>query len=93
MPDTIWGDVIRVVDGDTFDVRVTHYSPQNRIRYNNIERVRLASANAPELTGLLGFSAKQQLERRISGKSVRLTVHTRDIYGRLVCDVSVVNHV
>jgi len=91
MADTLWGNVIRVIDGDTFDARVTHYSPQNRSRYNNIERIRLASANAPELTGLFGFSAKQQLEHRISGKFVRLTVHTRDIYGRLVCDVSVVS--
>ena len=88
MADTIWGNVIRVVDGDTFDVQVTHYSPQNRIRYNNTERIRLASVNAPELTSLLGVSAKQQLGRRISGRFVRLTVHTRDIYGRLVCDVS-----
>jgi endonuclease YncB( thermonuclease family) len=88
MVDTLWGDVIRVVDGDTFDVRVTHYNQQNRNRYNNTERIRLASANAPELTSLLGFSAKQQLELRISGKFVHLTVHTRDIYGRLVCDMS-----
>lgn len=89
MADTIWGNVLRVIDGDTFDVQVTHYSPQNQQRYNNTERIRLASGNAPELTSLLGFSAKQQLERRISGKFVRLTVHTRDIYGRLVCDVNV----
>lgn len=88
MADTLWGDVIRVVDGDTFDVRVTHYSRQNQFRYNNIERVRLAWTDAPEIATVGWITATQKLERRFGGKHVRLTVHTRDVYGRLVCDVS-----
>ncbi len=91
MADTLWGDVIRVVDGDTFDVRVTNYSRQNQFPYNTVERVRLASTHAPELTSVSGCTAKQRLANRVWNRRVRLTVYTRDVYGLLVCDVSLAN--
>lgn len=88
MAGVLWGDVAEVIDGDTFDVKVTHYSKQNQREYNNKERVRIASIDAPELPSPLGYTAKQKLERRIGGKHVRLGIQSRDTYGRLVCDVS-----
>jgi endonuclease YncB( thermonuclease family) len=88
MADVIWGDVTNVVDGDTFDVKVTHYQKSNRIEYNDAERIRIAGIDAPELSTAYGMTAKQRLARRIGGKHVRLTVKSRDTYRRLVCDVS-----
>ena len=87
MADVLWGDVTSVVDGDTFDVHVTHYGKTNRTTYSNHERVRIASIDAPELPSPAGYSAKQSLERRIGGKHVRLDIQARDAYHRLVCDV------
>ncbi len=89
MADVIWGDVTQVIDGDTFDVNVTHYSRANAVRYNNRERIRVAGIDAPELHTRLGPRAKHQLERTLLGQHVRLDVQSRDVYGRLICQVSV----
>lgn len=89
MSDVIWGKVTRVVDGDTFDVNVTHYHKANAYQYNDAERIRLAGGNAPELGSLAGAFAKTQLENKISGQTVQLVIQSRDTYHRLVCDVTI----
>lgn len=88
MSDVLWGQVTRVVDGDTFDVNVTHYHKGNAYQYNDAERIRLAGGNAPEMGSLAGMLAKTQLESKISGRNVQLVIHSRDTYHRLVCDVT-----
>lgn len=88
MSDIIWGKVTRVIDGDTFDVNVTHYQKSNTYQYNNNERIRVAGSNAPELGSVAGAIAKTQLASKISGCNVQLVVHSRDTYQRLVCDVT-----
>ena len=40
MPDVIQGPVINIVDGDTFDMKVTHVGKNNKYEYNDEERVR-----------------------------------------------------
>lgn len=91
MYDVIWGDVLNVVDGDTFDLRVTHHAEHNKFRYNNQERIRIAEIDAPELATIAGVRAKQHLERAINGKRVKCDVHSRDTYHRLICAVSKAN--
>lgn len=88
MADVIWGDVTQVIDGDTFDINVTHYSKTNSVRYNDRERIRIADIDAPELRARMGQRAKHQLERTLLGQHVRLEVQARDVYHRLVCEVS-----
>jgi endonuclease YncB( thermonuclease family) len=90
MEDVIWGDVIRIIDGDTFDIKVTHYSRNNRLRYNNFERIRIAEINAPELRCIAGQRAKEHLERVLNSKYIRCEIQSRDVYHRLVCKVTVV---
>jgi len=48
MADTIRGPVINIVDGDTFDMRVTHTGRNNQYQYNNEERIRIANIDAPD---------------------------------------------
>ena len=91
MYDVIWGDVTNVVDGDTFDLRVTHHGTHNKFPYNNQERIRIASIDAPVLPTAPGVRAKHQLELAISGKRVKCEVHSRDTYHRLICGVSKAN--
>lgn len=85
MFDIILGNVVNVVDGDTFDVGVTHILERNKYSYNNRERIRIAGIDAPELSTFLGIRTKLFLEKNILGKNVRLTVQSRDVYGRLIC--------
>ena len=89
MADTIQGRVTNIVDGDTFDMRVTHHGKDNKIKYNPDERIRLAGVNAPEINTPAGKIAKQKLADKISGQEVRCTIRARDTYQRLVADFEI----
>ncbi|MCD6385483.1 hypothetical protein J7M23_06855 [Candidatus Sumerlaeota bacterium] len=88
MSDVIWGDVKNIVDGDTFDLKVTHVGKNNVEKYNNEERIRIEDVNAPEIPSAAGKRSKDALEKKLLGKYVRCDIRARDTYGRLVCKVS-----
>jgi endonuclease YncB( thermonuclease family) len=89
MAETIRGPVTNIVDGDTFDMKVTHTGKENKEKYNDNERVRIAEIDAPELNTPAGKRSKDQLERKLKGKDVRCYVQARDTYGRVVAKVTV----
>jgi endonuclease YncB( thermonuclease family) len=89
MADTIKGPVTRVIDGDTFDMDVTHVGKNNKHKYKNSERIRIASIDAPELRSPGGRRSKDLLAKKLKGKKVRCSVQSRDTYGRIVADVHV----
>jgi len=89
MSDTIRGPVISIVDGDTFDMKVTHTGLDNREKYNNQERIRIADIDEPELNTSAGQRSKEKLQRKLLGKEVRCTVQARDSYGRIVAKVRI----
>jgi len=89
MTDTVRGPVINVVDGDTFDIKVTHTGNQNEYEYNNQERIRIAEIDEPELNTQAGQRSKEKLERKLIGKEVRCYIQSRDTYSRLVSKVKV----
>jgi len=71
------GNVVRVIDGDTFDLE-------------GEVRVRLAGAEAPEYPeGCLGTKAKERLEELALGKEVTVEVIEEDNFGRQVGFVKV----
>jgi len=73
--------VIRIIDGDTFEV-----SPNWHWRGLSGSKVRIRSYDAPELDEPGGSEARVELAYRILGGQVMLEPHT--IHGeRLVCDV------
>ena len=82
MTDTIRGPVTKIVDGDTFDMDVTHVGKKNRNKYKDEERVRIADIDEPELSSPAGQRSKAKLERKLKGKDVRCYVQSRDTYGR-----------
>lgn len=90
MADVIQGPVTQVVDGDTFDTTVTHVGTHNKIKYNDSERIRIASIDAPELNTPAGKRSKDALERKLKGKRVSCTVQARDTYSRIVADVKLI---
>lgn len=88
MADVLWGTVTNIVDGDTFDLHVTHCGQMKKLQYGNQERIRIAGTDAPELGSRSGLNAKLHLERVLKGRRVRCDIQARDKYGRLVCFVS-----
>ena len=89
MTDTIRGPVTKVLDGDTFEMKVTHTGKMNTRQYNDIETVRIAGIDAPEYGTQAGEIAKNQLQRRLLGKEVRCSIQARDTYRRIVAEVVV----
>jgi len=90
MADTIRGPVTKVIDGDTFDMKVTHVGKKNEYEYGDIERIRIAEIDAPELNSIKGKRAKEELEKAILGKVVRCYIQSRDSFNRIVAKVELV---
>lgn len=82
----VWGFVREVHDGDTLTLQVTSRSSRNRYPYEVEERVRLRDVNAPELHEAGGRLAKTRLAA-LEGRRVKCNIHSRDKFGRLICDV------
>ncbi len=63
-------NVLRIIDGDTFDIE-------------GETKARLAGAQAPEYPhGCLGLKAKERLEELILGKKVKIEKVGKDNFGR-----------
>lgn len=88
--DCVYGDIIRVVDGDTADIRITRQAGSNNYYYNSVERIRLKDYNAPEIPSPAGYYSKRALQRAITGKHVRVKIHARDVYKRLIGDMQII---
>ena len=91
MYDILIGSVTNVIDGDTFDMSVSRIGTHNKYNYNNLERIRINSVDAPELSEPGGQRSRINLERNLLNRNVRCSIKTRDTFGRLVADVALVN--
>jgi endonuclease YncB( thermonuclease family) len=75
------GVVERVIDGDTYDVRLD--------RTGEKARVRLAWMDAPERAQPFGAGATHWAETSLLGRRVVLTIQNVDPHGRMVAQLSV----
>lgn len=82
--DRIAGTVIRVIDGDTFELDVDEVGVRNGYAYNDVERVRLVGVDAPEIDTAAGRAAHARLRAVLQGRRALVEVHARDRYGRVV---------
>lgn len=71
---TISGIAVKVLDGDTIDVKTQE----------GIFRIRFDSIDAPEKSQPFGQVSKQTLSRWIGNQQVTVDVITKDRYGRLI---------
>lgn len=71
------GEVVRVADGDTIEVR----------RGAAVVRVRLWGVDCPELRQRFGRAAKRFSTAKLLGKKVRVQVKDRDRYRRVVAKI------
>lgn len=74
------GTVIRVLDGDTIDIRFNN-PPQG---IQNIERIRLAEIDAPESNQNWGRESTQALHSQINNQTVTISFDEKDQYGRII---------
>ena len=82
--DMICGKVVRVIDGDTYEIEIKTQNRGNIFRYNKRERIRMENRLAPELDQWGGKKAKNELEKKIKGKNICIKVKARDKFGRLI---------
>ena len=104
---TYTGTVVRVVDGDTIDVKLERdttitvdlgfyiYETVEMKRYT-IQRLRLNGIDTPELRGapdkgVAGRAAKAEVERLLTGRKLRVETYKGDKYGRWLADVYVLS--
>jgi len=84
----VYGIVTRVVDGDTFYLKVHEiYSSKYAFLKDQSIKVRLADINAPELNTQEGVKAKKALTQLIHGKYLYLDIddiYIYDKYGRII---------
>jgi endonuclease YncB( thermonuclease family) len=85
--DKAWGYVLNAVDGDTFTLDVDSVSRDNKYDYSDVERVRVRGVDAPEVGERGGAMATSRLRASLVGRRVRIDIHARDKFGRLVADV------
>lgn len=79
--EVLQGRVIRVIDGDTVEIRMGEGgADQNR-------RIRLFAIDAPESKMPWGNACREKLAEVVAGKSVKVQVKDRDQYGRTVGQV------
>lgn len=88
MEDWIEGPVLRVIDGDTFEMQVAVVGAGNDFPYQTVELIRLDQSTPPPGTEA-GEDAKRQLEAHVAGKTVRCYVKSRANDGYLICDLIV----
>ena len=87
MADIVKGKVIKVVDGDTFDLQITHIGNNNAYEYGTVERIRIAGKDAPELNTLLGLAVKRRVTEKLLNQIVTCEIQSKDVYGRLVAKI------
>jgi endonuclease YncB( thermonuclease family) len=77
-PYTIHGKVTAITDGDTFKLLTND---------SIVHRVRIASIDCPEKKQAYSKKAKEFSSNAIFGKNIRVTVQSKDRYGRLIARV------
>lgn len=83
MLDTAIGPIVRVIDGNSFQMQVTHIGRHNKYAYGNYETVFIA----PRAVG----PNDARLSMAVIGRRVKCMVRYRDQYNRLFSDVEFEN--
>ncbi|EDH0990063.1 micrococcal nuclease [Salmonella enterica subsp. enterica serovar Typhimurium] len=84
----IQGKVIRVLDGDTIEVKTL---PAKIVVYEVPIRVRLINIDAPEKKQAFGHWSANQLKALLAGQSVTVSYTQTDRYGRIIGRVFTTN--
>ncbi|MDH3257992.1 MAG: hypothetical protein OEM19_00815 [Deltaproteobacteria bacterium] len=84
------GNVLCVLDGDTFELAVTRVGKNNRHDYDHEEQVRINKLKPAEVVSLIGARPKPLLERILIKREVMCLVHSRNPGGKIEADVFII---
>lgn len=90
MQDIIYGTVNTVIDDDTFIMNVTDTAKTNQYNYKRWEHIRILNLEDSKLEPTGDLEVKIKSGNAIQGKKVSCSVQTKDTYGRIVADVTIV---
>jgi endonuclease YncB( thermonuclease family) len=88
--ETVKGEVLKIVDVNVFDMKVTHIGLASTSKFKEIERIYIAEIENPELENLVKARKINDIEKKLVGKKVRCSVISRDGFGRLTARVKVI---
>lgn len=77
VPKEFHGKVVRIVDGDTFEVLDS---------VNRVSKIRMNGIDAPEKKQAYGSKSRETLASLCFGKRIRVRVYSKDRNGRLIAD-------
>jgi hypothetical protein len=86
----IIGNVIRVLDGESFEMEVTRVGRRNRLIYNGEEKIHINTLKPAEIVSLTGTHPGPILERILAKKEVMCLVHSRSTGGQIEADVYII---
>jgi endonuclease YncB( thermonuclease family) len=100
MYDSLTGIVTGIINGDSFEMKVTELNARDPDQYDDVEsihidRLILTESGAPDSTALppdeqvFVTRTPEDLEARLMDKTVRCMVKRRDDYGHLLSDVTI----
>ncbi|MGK5092569.1 hypothetical protein WDW89_11220 [Deltaproteobacteria bacterium TL4] len=83
MSEVIHGQLLNVIDGQTFNLRITHLGKENRHRYQREERIRMIDVKVGEHL-ITGEQLDQAgLEKILTGHALKCLIQGRDKFGSL----------
>ncbi|MFQ5940367.1 MAG: hypothetical protein ACE5KA_01535 [Nitrososphaerales archaeon] len=88
MRDMIWGTVTNILDGNTFEINVTHREKNNKERYQDTESIKIEKIEVPQIPRNIADRSKDKLESYLRGKFVLCKIYQRSADGYLLAEVS-----
>ena len=83
MADVIWGTVTNILDGNTFEINVTHREKGNKEQYQDTERIKINKIEVPQVPSNATDRSKDILEHNLKGKFVRCDIQQHSDEGYL----------
>ena len=90
MPGIIQGLVTNIVNGDTFDLKVTQVENSQKTPYGKSARIKIISNGTLNSSEIEAYEAKKDLEHAIFDKEVRCHIQSTDEYDIILARVELV---
>lgn len=87
--DIIWGNVRKVLSGQTFELNVTHKKDGNKDNYSDTEKIKIFQTDIMSLPVDPKEYTKEQIEENLGGSFVKCEIKDKENDGTLT---SVVSH-
>lgn len=89
--EVIRGQIIHIIDPQTYDMKVTHVGQTVTSHVKEQERIYAAEVDDAELSELIRTKKVVELKQKLVGKEVRCYILSRDLFGRLTARVKLLS--